>query len=292
MILSIIDIGTSSIKHSIFDVDLSTKKTLHYKRYSEANLGGADVIPEVAIQRSLGILRECKALNDERGVVKVRLLGTDIFRKALNAAIFCDQIKILFGVEIEVITQDKEALLLYEGFLETIPVDFSFAAVNIGGGSTELVVGGKGLIGAVKIPFGVKHIMKTFGSHDDIDWVGLDSYLETEIQFDYTVPALFTTGVLPFMREIRPFVRFDAVDSGFNEHPFCLSVDEFRQWIERLRTTPIMELKAAYAKDPSYCDGITIGQSIYYACAKKLGVEIIIPSAHDLTDGVVYEMTH
>ncbi|HEV7424613.1 MAG TPA: hypothetical protein VGO21_05535 [Candidatus Paceibacterota bacterium] len=291
MKLSIIDIGTQSVKHYIFEQNAENKKLTHYKRYSEASLGEHETISKETINRNVEILKNCFTLNAKESVEKTHLIGTEIFRKAANAKDFTNEVFKISGLEIEIISQDKEALYLYEGFLDIISPGQKFGAINIGGGSTELVIGTKEkLLNSVKFPFGAKLIRKTFGEHNDINWDKLDKYLEKEINLSDKTSELFITGVLDFITTIGPHVSFSSTKSQLPDHPIFLTMSDWRKWILKLRATPPEKLKEYYSKDPNFCDGTTIGHSVYYAVAKKLGVEKVFPSRRDLTDGIVYEM--
>lgn len=143
---------------------------------------------------------------------------------------------------------------------------------------------------SVKLPFGAKFIRKEFGEHDAIDWQKLDDYLDKEIQVPEKAPELLITGVLDFITTIGPHIPFVASPGEYPEHPIVLTMEDWRDWILKLRATHLETLREYYAKDPNFCDGTTIGHSVYYAFAKKLGAERVMPSNRDLTDGIIYEM--
>jgi exopolyphosphatase/pppGpp-phosphohydrolase len=291
MKLSIIDIGTQSLKHYIFEQNNTGKKLTYYKRHSEASLGESDVLSPETIRRNIQILQKCLDLNRTEKVEKLHLIGTEILRKAANAGDFTSEVQKLSGEEIEVISQDKEALYLYEGFIDIVPDGREFAAINIGGGSTELVAGSKEkLESSIKLPFGAKFIRKTFGEHDNIDWQKLDEYLDYEIKVSQKAADLFITGVLDFITTVRLHVPFVSQPCNLPEHPISLTMADWRDWILRMRATPLEKLREYFPQDPNFSDGTTIGHSVYYIFAKKLGVKRVIPSSRDLTDGIIYEM--
>jgi exopolyphosphatase/guanosine-5'-triphosphate,3'-diphosphate pyrophosphatase len=293
MRISIIDIGTQSLKHYIFEVEGNDKKLLHYKRYSEANLGESLTISKESIERNLGILKECLSLNASKKVTKLQVLGTEILRKATNAPDFRTAVKEISGHEVEIISQDLEAQYLYEGFISIIPDDFQFAAMNIGGGSTEVVVGNKkGLTDSKKLPFGVKFIKKTFSKDGNMDWNGIDEYLDKEIALDSTdsTNAVFVTGVLDFITAIGPTLGFAFEKNNIPNHPIKFTFDTYVSFLETLRRTPVEDLKKLYPKDPGYADNFAIGQSVYVGIVRKFKARIIIPSNNDLTDGVIHRL--
>jgi exopolyphosphatase/guanosine-5'-triphosphate,3'-diphosphate pyrophosphatase len=292
MNLSIIDIGTQSLKHYIFTVINGEKTIVHYKRYSDAHLGGGDTLDAASIERTLAILNECLSLNASKHVIALQILGTEALRKATNAAAFTDKVKEMSGKDVEVISQDLEAQYLYEGFVSLVPENYHFAAMNIGGGSTELVVGDNhALVDSVKFPFGVKFLRNSFSKEDgSLDWKGIDAYLEREILVDSSATHAFVTGVLDFITVVGPSLGFTFEESSIPHHPVQMSMDTYVSYLEILRNTPVDELKKLYPKDPGYGDNFAIGQSVYVTICRKLNAEVIIPSNNDLTDGVIHRL--
>ena len=293
MRVSIIDIGTQSLKHYIFDVEVDSKKLLHYKRYSDANLGEAETISPEAIERNLTILSECLSINQAQKVSKLSILGTEILRKADNADDFTSKVKALAGTDVQTISQDLEAQYLYQGFIDIVPADYGFASMNIGGGSTEVVIGSKdALIDSKKLPFGVKFMRKSFSREGSMDWKGMDEYLAKEIVLSEKIANVFVTGVLDFISAIGPSLGFVFEKNDIPNHPINFSFDAYVSFLDILRHVPVERLKKLYPKDPGYADNFAIGQSVYVAIARKLSAETIIPSNNDLTDGVVHTMLH
>jgi len=291
MKVSIIDIGTQSLKHYIFEVKGNSKQIVHYKRYSEANLGESDTISGETIVRNLNILKQCLETNQLQEVSKLQILGTEILRRANNAHEFTLALKDLSGHDVEVISHDMEAQYLYEGFVNIIPDGLTFAAMNIGGGSTEVVIGDKDhLVESKKIPFGTKFLKKTFNKDGNMDWRGVDSYLAKEISFDMQVKNAFVTGVLDFISTVGPHLGFVFEENDLTNHPIRFSLDTYVSFLETFRNTSIEELRKLYPKDPGFADGFTMGQSVYVAVARALSAKMIIPSNNDLTDGVVHRM--
>ncbi len=289
MKISIIDIGTQSLKHYIFEVNGSEKKTLHFNRYSDLSLGVAESIPEDAFLRATRLLETCAALNKKENVEKVKVLGTEALRKAKNAVDFAALVENILGTKPEIISQENEALYLYKGFLPIIPRGQNFAAVNAGGGSTELVTGSADrLESSHKFPFGVKLLKQKFlSASGEMDWVGIDAYLEKEIVVQEKMPLLFVTGVLRFVEAVSGPLHLAYKRGEFKDHPMLFTLPEFEAYVQALRTTPLEELKKIYTQDPSFCDNIAVGQSLYLAIAKKVGAISIFPSNNDLTDGVI-----
>ncbi|MDD5068624.1 MAG: hypothetical protein PHS53_02615 [Candidatus Pacebacteria bacterium] len=292
MKISIIDIGTQSLKHYIFEVKPGPKKLIHFERYSDVGLGVAENIAPEAFQRTSELLSVALVRNKKEGVKMLKVLGTEALRKAKNAPEFCRMVEDILSVTPEVISQEKETLYLYKGFVNVIPSKIQFAAVNIGGGSTELVFGDKkDLKSFNKFPFGVKFLKGKFLRGDGaIDWDSLDKYLEAEMIITEKADIIFVTGILHFVELISSPLKLSFTPGAFSAHTMLFSPDGFSDYVQKLRRTPIDELKKMYPKDPAFCDNIAVGQSVYLAIAKKVGATQIFPSNNDLTDGVIEEM--
>lgn len=293
MKVSIIDIGTQTIKHNVFDVDNNGKKERIYsKRFSDSNLGGKDIISDESIKRSLEILEECKKINDRECISGQHIIGTDVFRKASNIQDFLSPAGELLGKEISIISHDDEALYLYKGFLPIIPADSDFTFTNIGGGSIEVVVGDKERVKSLeKIPFGVKLLNSNFISDSQTDWVGMEKYLKDNISVKEKAPAIFVTGVvLDFMTILRPHLNYNFEDNEIIQHPIKLHINEYEKFVKDLQKVPISLLKERYSKDSKYCDNVAIGHTVYLEIAKKAGAEWVIPSNNELTDGIIYDL--
>ena len=293
MKISIIDIGTQTIKHNIFDVDNNgNKKRIYSKRFSDSDLGGKEIISSLSIERSLKILEKCNEVNKLEDVEAQHVIGTDVFRKASNINDFLIPAEKLLGKEVNIISHEDEALFLYKGFLPVIPSDLNFTFTNIGGGSIEVVVGNSNEIKSLeKIPFGVKLLNSKFISDSKIDWEGIEEYLRENILIRKKAPAIFVTGVvLDFMMTLRPHLNYNFEDNEISQHPIKLHINEYEKFVKDLQKVPIPLLKERYSKDPTYCESVAIGHTVYLEIAKKSGAEWVIPSNNELTDGIIYDL--
>lgn len=294
MNLSIIDIGSLSIKQYVFSVEGSDYKQIYYKRYSDADLGknlSVDGrISDIHLKQNLELLRKCLEINKEHGVEKCKLIGTAVFRKAINASEVIKSIKDEIGLDLEVLDQEKEAYYLYRGFTDL--VDGDFAAINIGGGSIELVIGNKrGLRQVINLGFGVNYLRENFIEGKN-DWAGLIDYLKKNELPVLNNPVYFITGILACVREVSPKVGYNFPKIDLARHEFKISVEEYSRFVQTLRDTPLETLRSFYPEDPTYLDNVAIGQTVYLEIGKLLGAKELIPSQNDLTDGLVLEMVN
>ena len=154
-----IDCGTNSIRLLIADVTVqddgsSSLRDVH-REMRIVRLGqGVDatgrLAPE-AIERTRVALVDYTALLRRKGVEAVRMVATSATRDAANRDEFFAMTRDVLGVEAEVISGDEEARLSFTGAVgDCDPADGPFLVVDIGGGSTELVLGSESGVEAAK----------------------------------------------------------------------------------------------------------------------------------------------
>lgn len=154
-----IDCGTNSIRLLIADVDRgngATKLTDIVREMRVVRLGqGVDATGELApeaLERTFAATADYAAMIREYRAEKVRFVATSASRDARNRQVFVDGIHGLLGVEPEVISGDEEAALSFAGASSVLPLSGSdrVLVVDLGGGSTEFVLGDTGGVIAAK----------------------------------------------------------------------------------------------------------------------------------------------
>ncbi|MDR1393140.1 MAG: Ppx/GppA family phosphatase [Bifidobacteriaceae bacterium] len=143
-----IDCGTNSLRLLIADVDLATKRLTDVSRQMDVVRLGQGVdrsgwFAAEALTRTLEATRHYAQLCTEAGVVHLRFVATSATRDAANRNVFLDGVRRALGIEPEVIDGLEEAHLSFCGALSGLknPSDGPCLCVDLGGGSTELVLG-------------------------------------------------------------------------------------------------------------------------------------------------------
>ena len=147
-----VDCGTNSLRLLLADVDPGRAELTDVIRRMEiVRLGqGVDqtgrLAPE-ALARTMAVLREYADIIARSGAQAVRMVATSATRDADNAAEFVRLVKEVLGVAPEVLTGDEEAMLSFTGATAELaagPDPGPFLVADIGGGSTEFVLGEAG----------------------------------------------------------------------------------------------------------------------------------------------------
>ena len=155
-----LDCGTNSLRLLVAEVDPGRGEMTDLSRRMEiVRLGqGVDqtgrLAPE-ALARTIGVLREYAAVIDAAAVEAVRMVATSATRDADNSAEFVGQVKEVLGIAPEVLTGTEEAMLSFVGATAELrghPDGAPFLVADIGGGSTEFVLGPPGGYGGAGSP--------------------------------------------------------------------------------------------------------------------------------------------
>jgi exopolyphosphatase / guanosine-5'-triphosphate,3'-diphosphate pyrophosphatase len=136
-----IDIGTNTVLMLIADYQNKQIKKVR-ENFAVARLGESldktGIISDEALERTAEILKENREICKELKVEKIIAVGTSALRDASNSAHALKVLKDALGAEINVISGIQEATY---SFLGTVNCNSTALVIDIGGGSTELIIG-------------------------------------------------------------------------------------------------------------------------------------------------------
>lgn len=142
--LAAIDLGSNSFHMIVSRVTQNEMRPV--ERFGErvqlgAGMKSNRLAPE-AMERGFACLAGFRQALDKLQPEQVRIVGTNALRAAKNAPLFIKQAEVLIGYPVEVISGREEARLIYLGVAHTLADDDdSRLVVDIGGGSTEFIIG-------------------------------------------------------------------------------------------------------------------------------------------------------
>ena len=144
-----IDCGTNTIKLLVADLDPATGAEHEHVREMRMVRLGQDVdrtgrLADEALARTFAAIEEYAEIIAAHSVEAVRFCATSASRDAANASVFVDGVRERLRIEPEVVTGDEEAQLSYDGATRSLAggdLPSPVLVVDIGGGSTELILG-------------------------------------------------------------------------------------------------------------------------------------------------------
>lgn len=144
MKVAVIDLGTNTFHLLIAEVEKDSHEILHRERKAvkigEKGINRDEIAPE-AWGRALKTLHEFKATIDSNKVEKIFATATSAIRNATNGQALVNEIKDLTGIEIEIISGDREAELIHFGASKALDLGAQKSLImDIGGGSIEFII--------------------------------------------------------------------------------------------------------------------------------------------------------
>jgi exopolyphosphatase/guanosine-5'-triphosphate,3'-diphosphate pyrophosphatase len=301
-----IDCGTNSIRVLVADVGGGTVSDVH-REMRIVRLGqGVDATGRLApdaLERTRLALADYAAFARRAGAKRLRMVATSATRDAANREEFFAMVRRTLGTDAEVITGDEEARLSFTGAVGGLDAaDGPFLIVDVGGGSTEVVLGHwDGVradvtaarsvnIGCVRIT--ERHLRGDPPTADDIS-AAEQFAAETLQQAFAEVPvekARTWVGVAGTVTTLSAIAQqLPAYDPG-RTHLSRLSMQQVRATAEHLLASTHQQRAANPVIHPGRVDVIAGGALIVRVLAEELhtraGISELVISEHDILDGI------
>ena len=142
--VAVIDMGSNSTRLLVADVDVGQVHELTRQTRITRLAQGVDATGELAVEaidRVLAVLVDYRAEIDRLGAERVTVIATSAVRDAANGQEFLDTLRERFGFDARILSGDEEAVLTFRGATAGRPPGSPVLVLDIGGGSTEFVVG-------------------------------------------------------------------------------------------------------------------------------------------------------
>ena len=299
MRVAAIDCGTNSLRLLIADIDGHKMREVH-RDMRIVRLGqGVDrhkaFAPE-AIERTLVATSEFADLIRAKGATRVRFCATSATRDATNRELFIDGVQNILGISPEVIPGSEEAALSFLGATKELGQELSpFLVVDIGGGSTEFVLGSAGVDAAHSVNIGCvrmseRHLTAQPPTADqiasataDIDAAILDAGAAVDFKAAQTLIAVAGTAttVAAAALELPEYDRYSIHLSRIS----AKKVKEVAAMFASMNRTEIAELGFMH---PGRVDVITSGALVLSRVMELTGASEFLASESDILDGIAW----
>ncbi|MHC3818444.1 Ppx/GppA phosphatase family protein [Streptomyces sp. DT9] len=302
-----IDCGTNSIRLLVADADPATGEFTELDRRMEiVRLGqGVDrtgrLAPE-ALERTFAACRQYAAVIKEHGAEKVRFVATSASRDAENRDDFVRGVLDILGVEPEVISGDQEAEFSFAGATKELAgrddLAKPYLVVDIGGGSTEFVVGDDRVRAARSVDIGCVRMTERHLSRDGavIDPPTRDAAdairADVAAALDLAGSSVPLTGAGTLVGLAGTVTTVAAIALGLEEydsaaiHHSRVSLERVREITGRLLSSTHAERAAIGSMHPGRVDVIASGALILLAVMERTGAREVVVSEHDILDGI------
>jgi exopolyphosphatase / guanosine-5'-triphosphate,3'-diphosphate pyrophosphatase len=306
-----VDCGTNSIRLLVADLDPRTGELTDLdRRMRIVRLGqGVDrtgrLAPE-ALERTFAACREYAGVIREYGVPpeRVRFVATSASRDAENRAEFVRGVLDIVGVEPEVITGDQEARFSFTGATRELTgghgLEPPYLVVDIGGGSTEFVLGGDSVEAARSVDIGCVRLTERHLVRDGVlaDPPGQEQVAAMAADIDAaldeaagTVPlarAQTLVGLAGSVTTVAALaLELPAYDSSVIHHS-RVSLARVREITGRLLSATHARKAAMPVIHEGRVDVIAAGSLILLRIMERIGAAEVVVSEHDILDGIAH----
>ncbi|WP_149548875.1 Ppx/GppA phosphatase family protein [Streptomyces marokkonensis] len=306
-----IDCGTNSIRLLVADADPGTGELTDLdRRMTIVRLGqGVDrtgrLAPE-ALERTFAACRAYAEIIKEHGAEHLRFVATSASRDAENRDAFVRGVLDILGVEPEVITGDQEAEFSFTGATRELTgrtdLHRPFLVVDIGGGSTEFVVGDDHVRAARSVDVGCvrmteRHLVRE-GTVTDPPTEEQIAAMRADIEAaldraEETVPlreAHTLVGLAGSVTTVSAIAQdLPEYDSEAIHHS-RVSLDRVREITGWLLRSTHAERAAVPSMHPGRVDVIGAGALVLLSIMERIGAGEVVVSEHDILDGIAWSV--
>ncbi len=258
------------------------------------------VLSPAALDRAIAALARMRRLAESSGASSIRAVATSATREAHNADIFIERARHEAGVDIEVISGVEEARLIYLGILQTVPVfDQRALCIDIGGGSTELLIGQRSEIVAVRsLKLGAVRLTERFFPDGELTGRSIRhcrdhirsmlTHFEREARREGFDEAIASSGTAESVARMIQLGRGEADLHTYN--CFAFSADEVHRITETVCTARSTAQRSKIpGLDANRADIAPAGVLILDEVISTLGIEGLTFSEGALREGVLLD---
>jgi exopolyphosphatase/guanosine-5'-triphosphate,3'-diphosphate pyrophosphatase len=296
-----VDMGTNSTRLLVADVDgpgRDAKLVTVERRTQITRLGqGVDrdrTLHPDAIERTLDALREYRSVIDELGAERVRATATSAARDARNRDELFDPVEQVLGTRPELLAGEDEARLEFIGATAGLTEPSPYLVVDVGGGSTEFIVGTDEPEALTSIDVGCVRLTEQFLHSDPPTAEELSQAVSVVRDQLADVGRLFpamlgaptligTAGTVWTLAAIE--LGVDAGRSDLIDH-FRLTRAAAEDVFRTLATEPIEQRRHNPGLEAGRVDVIVGGAIVVVSVMRQWGYDSLLVSEADILDGL------
>ncbi|MGL6104684.1 Ppx/GppA phosphatase family protein [Romboutsia sp.] len=298
MKIGTIDIGTNSMRLLVGEyVDGKIKN--RKKHINTTRIGqGVDqegYIREEAIQRNIDALIEFKNICIGENCENIYCMGTSALRDSKNGDYFVKLAKEKAKINVEIISGEEESNLGFSGVLEGLEGDEPILVIDIGGGSTEFIIGDReGIKFSKSENVGALRMTEKFLKQDPIsedEFEEMSTFIENEINdtLSYIKQKRIKKliGIGGTITSLSAMNQELEVYSMQKIHNSNITKDEIKIILENLKKMTLNDKKELKGLQPKRADIITAGVKILYIIMEKLEIQNLTVSEYDNLEGLM-----
>ena len=289
MKIGTIDIGTNSMRLLI--AEYRDGKLVNRKKYVNTTRIGQGVDKQGYIKVLVEFSNICKAESCE----KVYCMGTSALRDSKNKDVFVKLAKDKAGIDVDIISGEKESNLGFMGVLEGIENAEDILVIDIGGGSTEFIIGDKeGIKFSKSENVGALRMTEKFLHQDPIndnEFESMSNFIYEEVkntlEYIKNNKVKKLVGIGGTITSLSAMNQELEVYSMEKIHNSKINLSEIELILQNLKRMTRNDKKSLKGLQPKRADIITAGVEILHTIMKNLEIKEITVSEYDNLEGLM-----
>lgn len=301
MTVASIDIGTNTVLLLIAELDLKKRKIHPILEVQKIIRIGKDLeigkpIRKEKIELLLETLAEYKDLANQHQCKRILLSATNAFRICTNQSEIVNEINKRLGLHVNVISGIQEARYTFLGCTFDYPKKEKFVVIDIGGGSTEIILGSKKNIQSVyNFKFGVVSLSEKFFRYDlpnKSEILDLRANIKRQLRQKITDKYLFNkaiavAGTPTTLACIKN--NLSVYDESLIENEI-LEIKEVKNFVSELSVLSSNQIKKTYKSVVEGREDVLLtGTILLFEIMKHIKAETVIVSSKGVRFGAIYD---
>ena len=287
-ICAAIDVGSNSVRLMVARSEDTQLTILHTDRITTRLMNGVKdgILSGEAVENTAQAVAAHTEAARRLGATLIHAFGTSALRDAKNSSSFSDRTEALCGLRVKIISGVEEAQLAYAGAAP----DGKCGVIDIGGGSTELIIGENGqMLRAHSAQLGAVRLMNELGGR-----LNPEEMLRAAAQrLHETVRTVCTDAPDKWIGVGGTITSLAAMSKKVSKYTpraiedYPLTEDCVWDWLERLCKMPVEERKLLVGLTPNRADVIPYGAAILLAVMKSAQADPVHACDHDNLEGYI-----
>ncbi|MBM3953019.1 MAG: Ppx/GppA family phosphatase [Planctomycetes bacterium] len=300
--LGAIDIGSNSVRLIVAEALRGGNYRIIDEEREPTRLGRSvsttGRLDDESMARTVQALGSFRQIAAGYQVTALRTIATCAVREAANGAEFCRRVRGEVGLDVEVISAEREARLAFASVANAIDLaGRNVVVADIGGGSTEIVYATGTLIDAIfTTPLGAVRLTEAFAVGDAVGaeaFAALEGEIASCLKKRTTRPPFapqFLVGSGGTFTTLAELVMAAKRESNLPVAGYRVSHAEIRHLLDRLRKTPLRARRELPGMTPDRADIIIAGLSIIDGLLKRFRCNTVVVHTRGVRDGLLREM--
>ncbi len=295
--VAVIDVGSNSTRLLVADVSGGVSVVERHSRVTRLGRGVdlSGQLSDEAIEAACSAIADYVSICAETGTEKVTAIATSAVRDASNGSAFVAELRERFALSARVLDGEEEARLTYRGATAEQPPAVPTLVIDIGGGSTELIVGtGEEIAFHASLQAGVVRHTERHISADPPTVVEMEALAED-------VRGLLEAALAGHGDEVRASagiavagtptsltaveLELDPYDPA-RVHGHVLSLETIQHLLSKLASAPLAQRTEITGLHPDRAPTIVAGGVILIEAMRTFGLDRIQASEHDILYGM------